>query len=224
MSTELPSIVKELAAAASIQAQAANRLWLALMTVVVFALFHRSPSPTGGADIPGGIGSIPDAAYVPVLLVLLAVLSVAFASAHAQHVRAQKLARRKLKADCGTGSKHSQELFDMMCEPSVIRVAPLSQSLRLDWQFHDTAGGCPPWLIRISAVHYAILKLGAILVYFGLPQAALWLVYARATDPYYLLLLPAILAGGTLLQVTLVELADGCRIFRIIRTPSASPE
>jgi hypothetical protein len=220
MNPEQSALIKDLASAVSTQAQVANRLWLTLMTVALFALYHKAgPASTAGEIplLPGWLAVQPADLY-PVLLLILAVLCVAFASAHAQQVRAQKLARKQMRHLRSTESGvNPAELFDMLCQPSVIRVAPLAQSLRQKYQFHDTADGCPEWLRYTSGAYYVVLKISAIAIYFLLPLWALLSVTTRIYEMVsWIMLIPALLAGCTVLQVAINELIDGYDILGII--------
>lgn len=159
-----------------------------------------------------GIGPIPENIFVHVLFTVMVILGIAFASAHAQQVRAQKLARRYLESLPISDSRlHPKELFDMLCVPSVVRVAPLAQSFRGDYEFFETKENCPSWLMRASAAYYFILKFTAVMIYFVLPVATTWVVgsalyKAGAMEPWLLWL--GIIGIMALAQVTLRELAD----------------
>ena len=175
MGTQSIPIVKELAGAVFTQSQVANRYWIALMAVALFALLPRvGPSQTQTIDLPLGLGAVEPASLHPALFALLVVLIVAFAAAHAQQVRAQKLAQAYIdKMTVVDGELHPRELFDMLRQPSVIRVAPLAQSLRGKYQFFGTAGECPAALWWGSVVYYGVLKLASIGISFLLPGWAL---------------------------------------------------
>lgn len=220
MTSEQTSLLKDLATAVSTQAQVANRLWLTLMTVAMFALYHKTSPTSASGEVPlfPGWLTVQSADLYPVLSLILIVLSVAFASAHAQQVRAQKLARKQMKSlRSPENGANPAELFDMLCQPSVIRIAPLAQSLRWNYQFHDTAGGCPEWLWYTSGVYYAALKISAIAIYFLLPLWALFSVTARNYQMVsWIMIIPALLAGCTILQVAVTEMIDGYDILRII--------
>ena len=215
------TVVKELAAAVSIQAQVANRFWIALMTVALFALLPKAgPSETSTINLPLGIGAVESASLNPVLFAMLAIMIVAFAGAHAQQVRAQKLAQDHIdtlaKSNMGLDPR---ELFDMLRQPSVTRVAPLAQSIRGPFQFSRTARDCPAVLWWASVCWYVLLKLASIAVYFMLPGWALWTVGARLHDVHALstaLWFPAIIAGVALAQVTFTDLAYLVRVAKVI--------
>ncbi|MFH1726452.1 MAG: hypothetical protein ABII00_17720 [Elusimicrobiota bacterium] len=224
--------IKDLASAVSTQARVANRLWLTLMTVVVFTLLQLTGAgqQTQGIALPLGLGSVSPETLYPVLFSLLIILSVAFASAHAQQVRARKLAEGYIGSLSEVAEKpHPREFFDMLCQPSVIRVAPLAQSLRGKYQFFATAAACPDWLWWTSAAYYVLLKASAILIYFLVPGWALILVGIRLwkTDAVPLILLVvAPIAFIPLLQVILNEVASAWKTLCVItkRPGSEAPE
>src|ERR1700680_2883174 len=87
------AIVKELADAVSTQAQVTNRSWLGLITVSLFAVLPRVPTRDGNVPLPFSLGEVSPVWFHGIVFVILIVMAIAFASAHAQQVRAQKLAQ-----------------------------------------------------------------------------------------------------------------------------------
>jgi len=219
-------IVKELAVAVSTQAQVANRYWLTLMTVALFALLPRIAGPEAGTiTLPFGLGAVESASLNPILFGLLIVLAVAFAAAHAQQVRAQKLAQRYIDdLQPAPGQLHPRELFDMLRQPSVIRVAPLAQSLRGRFQFYATANECPAHLWWISVVYYGLLKVASIAVYFLLPWWAIVSVAAslhNTTSRAAVIVVPALAASVVLLQVMVADLVYTWQVLKRLAHRSA---
>ncbi|MBI3636787.1 MAG: hypothetical protein HY216_11365 [Candidatus Rokubacteria bacterium] len=221
-------IVKELAAAVSTQAQVSTRIWLALMTVVLVAVLPRVPVDGGrkGVSLPLGLGAIDPIWFDPFIFALLVILTIAFATAHAQETRAQELAQGRLdsltkaweaNAKKHVGEIHPRELFDMLRLPSVNRVAPLAQASRGRYQFYATSDHCPGWLRMASAAYYGLLKLTSLIVYLGVPAWALWDVHNRMTLDRAPSLIAAL--GGTLAVVTLVQilLTDGRYSLKTLR-------
>ena len=179
--------VKELATAVSTQAHVSNRVWLTLMTAALVAVIPRSSPAQGTAlSLPFGFGDIEPNSFYFVMFAVLVVSTIAFAAAHAQQVRAQKLAQRAIDALADNSQRvmgiHPRDLFDMLREPSVNRVAALSQLLRGRYQFYGDNLRCPPLLRAVSTVYYFILKSVSLIVYFGLPATAVWQTYARAVS------------------------------------------
>jgi ABC-type multidrug transport system fused ATPase/permease subunit len=220
------ALVKELAAAVSTQAQVANRTWIALVTVAVIAVLPRASSGVASQQVtlPLGLGVVDAAWFDPFAFVLLVILTIAFSAAHAQQVRAQKLAQNvvdSLAAKNATNATliHPRELFDMFRLPSVNRVAPLAQSLRGRYQFYATGNRCPAWLRVVSTAYYAFLKSAAMLVYFGVPTWALWTVHSRLAltgSLRWVAMLAGFLAGATLLQLLLTDTRYSLKVLQVI--------
>lgn len=177
--SEIARQVKDLATAVSTQAQVSNRIWLGLMTVAVISLLPQTLA-ANGVTVPFFLVRVSATWFHLVLFALLIVFTVAFASAHAQQVRAQVLAYRfidKVPANLELAGMHPRELFDIFRMPSVNRVAPLAQSIRGKYQFYSGKEGCPPALRVATAVYYILLKLVSMVVYFGVPAFALIRTY-----------------------------------------------
>jgi hypothetical protein len=207
------AVVRELARAVSTQAQVANRLWIVLMTVAFFAVLPLEPTD-GKLPLPFGFGKVDAVLFHSIVYSILVVVALAFASAHAQQVRAQRLAQDVVDSLSTTAVRvdevHLRELFDMWRLPSLNRVAPLAQALRGKYQFYKTRTECPQWLRGVTIVYYVLLKLTALLVFFGLPLWALWHAHASISVSGRIfevaLFGGGVLAGLALLQVALTEL------------------
>jgi hypothetical protein len=183
MSTPAPAItnekerrelVKDFANAVSTQADVANRTWLALMSVAIVAMIPHA----NGVTLPFSLGEVPPSWFHGVVFSFLAVLAIAFASAHSQQVRAQTLAHKVIDSlgpilgpDCAI---HPRDYFDMQRKPSLIHIASLAQSLRGEHQFFTTAAGIPIWRKKITVVLYGLWKVIGFLIYFVFPVLALW--------------------------------------------------
>jgi hypothetical protein len=173
--------IKDLATAVSTQAQVSNRIWLGLVTIAVISLLPQDPN-TIDVPLPFGLGKVPSTWFYPVLFSLMIVLTIAFASAHAQLVRAQKLAQRFVDSFgdyAEFAGMHPRELFDMFRLPSLNRVAPVAQSIRGKYQFYSHKAKCPTFLIAAGTVSYALLKVISMTVYFGVPAFALLRTYGK---------------------------------------------
>jgi len=196
------------------------------MTVALFALLPRiNPAETQSINLPLGLGSVAPASLYPILFGVLIVLIVAFAAAHAQQVRAQKLAQDHIdRMDASDGELHPRELFDMLRQPSVVRVAPLAQSLRGKFQFFATANECPAVLWWGSVAYYVLLKWASIGIYFVLPGWALWSLGMRLYETKTLsatLWFPAGVAAFALAQVMLTDFLYSFRVLsHLSRKPS----
>jgi len=218
---ERRALVKELAGAVSVQAQVANRAWLSLITVALFAVLPRVPTKDGNVSLPFSLGEVDPIWFHAVVFFILVVLTIFFAAAHAQQVRAQKLAQTvvdSLGADrTSDDSVHPRELFDMLRVPSLNRVAPLAQMLMGRYQFYATVGRCPKWLRVVSVSYYGLVKLVALVVFFGLPVWALWHAYGMVSLAGCLRV--ALAAGGSVAGVTLVQvlITDAIYMSEILR-------
>ncbi|HKV94961.1 MAG TPA: hypothetical protein VJW20_20615 [Candidatus Angelobacter sp.] len=168
--------VKDLAEAVSTQSEAANRTWLALITVALFALVPHTNSRS--ISLPFSLGDVPQAWFHGFAFTLLWALAVAFAVVHSQQVRAQKLAQGiidSLGSILGpTCNIHPRDYFDMCRKASLIHVASLAQSLRGKYQFYTAKGTAPTWLLVVTIIAYAGWKLIAFSIYFAVPFWALW--------------------------------------------------
>jgi len=169
-------LVKELADAVSTQAEVANRTWLALVTVAIVAVIPHT-ADKGNIRLPFGFEDVKESWFHGIVFSLLVVLAIAFASAHAQQVRAQKLAHGIITSlgsilgpMCGV---HPRDYFDMLRKPSLIRIASLAQSLRGKHQFRDTTVGLPNWLRKLTVRLYWLWKTIGLGIYFVFPLVAL---------------------------------------------------
>lgn len=193
MAAALPSIavekeqrdlVKELATAVSTQAEVANRMWLALITVAILALMPHVPTKSGTVNLPFNLGEASPLWFSWILFSILVGLAIAFAAAHAQQIRAHQLAQSviaRTPAALTIGILHPRDYFDMLRKPSVTRVASLAQVLRGRYQFYSSNKGLPSWLRRITTFYYMLLKLVSMIIYFCLPICALVFAWNRVS-------------------------------------------
>jgi hypothetical protein len=220
MKDDLIPLIKELASAVSIQVQVSNRHWIALATLSLIALLPRDPSPTFA--LPFGLGSVPPDAFYLALFGLLAVMSLAFSSAHAQSMRATRMAHKalnELDKSVLVGVVRGRDLFDMMRHPSLIRVAPLAQ---LFGELGARAATPRIWRRRLAAAYYFALKVPSWAVYFLLPAVALWHTAVRIQvrgPSRWILLGVAGLATVPLVQILAVDITYGRDIGRILSKP-----
>jgi hypothetical protein len=224
-------LVQELAAAVSTQAEVVNRSWLALMTVALFGVLPRIPGHDGNVSLPLNLGEVDPGWFHSVVFAILVVLTIAFAAAQAQQVRALKQAHAVIDSMV-TGSKlpddvHPRELFDMCRLPSLNRVAPLAQLLRGRYQFFVNSRDCPAWLRAASVGYYALLKLASLVVYFGLPSWALWAAYRNIPPAGRIgcfLAVGGALAAVTLLHVLVSDVWYAANILRYLWLNPDSPQ
>lgn len=229
---EQRALVKELADAVSTQAKVSNRFWIVLMTAALVALLPRVQQSNQAEQValPFQLGEVDPLSFHVVIFVILVTLTIAFASAHAQQVRAQKLAQRRLDLLAAFQSEvsglHPRELFDILRLPSVNRVAPIAQYLRGKYQFFDAVPSCPRWLRTLSTWYYLLLKVVSLGIYFGLPALALWHSYDRLpiTGPLmWLLTGVGAIAAVTLLQVIVADIFYVATVKRAIQASPGPP-
>jgi hypothetical protein len=119
------------------------------MTVAFFTVLPRVQKD-GSLTLPFGFGSADPAVYHITISSILVILAIAFASAHAQRMRAQHLAQIEINSIAISkpmkGYLHLREIFNMLRMPSFNRVAPLPQLLLGKYQFYKTSHDCPAWL------------------------------------------------------------------------------
>lgn len=173
---ESRELVKDLAEAVSTQSEAANRTWLALITVALFALVPHTSEAS--IPLPFSLGDVPQAWFYGFAFTLLWALAVAFAVVHSQQVRAQKLAQTiidSLGSSLGPSCNiHPRDYFDICRKASLIHVASLAQSLRGKYQFYTAKTEAPTWLLIATIFAYAGWKVIAFSIYFVVPFWALW--------------------------------------------------
>jgi len=197
-----------------------NLMWIGAIVAAFVVLLPQVP-PEGGtpatAELPFSLGSGPAPVVYPLAFAILAILIVALAAAHTQHIRADKLAHsvidtmnRILLVD---GIELlPRDLFDMLRQPSLTRVAPLAQWVRGRWQFEGETTPCPLWRRVMSIGLYVVLKVVVLLVLFAAPGVALFVGYgqvrASGIGQSWIGLLAAVglIAGGSLVLVTVADI------------------
>ena len=194
------TVIKEFAAAVSTQAQVANRIWLGLMTVALVALLPRESAAPGKLDLPFSLGKVDGVTFSVIVSSMLVVLTIAFSSAYAQQSRAHKRAQSFLDSisinATAYGGVYPREWFDMLRLPTFNRVAPLPQSLRHSW----------PGFVRIF--YYLLLRLTAMVVFFGLPAYALFREREKTIQRGFLCWIITLGAGLAILTLAQVFVGD----------------
>ena len=225
---ERRELVRELASAVSTQAHVANRAWFALMTVTLLAVLPPVSAKDGNMSLPFSLGVVDPIWFHLVVYSVLVVLAIAFAAAHAQQVRAQRLAHSvidSLADNRATDLVHPRVFFDMWRMPSLNRVAPLAQSLRGKDEFSAVSRRCPELLRVIIVLYYSLLKLVSLLVYFVLPGWALWKGFASVTAVSWLLRIleiGGVLAGFALLEVLVLDIIYSVRVYSHLQKPPSA--
>jgi hypothetical protein len=212
MADERADRIKDLAAATTVQTEVANRAWTTLMTVAVLAVLPRPQ--VAEIALPLGLGTVPPVSFHLAMFSMLAVLIIAFSAAHAQQVRAQRLAMNALAAlgneSISESKIHPRDYFDMLRSPSLTRVAPLAQLFQGVDAFYGSSRRPPSWRRRISVPYYVALKIVSWVVYFGFPTAALWLSFVRmqpAAPWWWPLCIVGVVSTMPLVHVLLVDVS-----------------
>jgi hypothetical protein len=228
MPDDRANLVKELATATSTQTQVSNRSWLALITVSVLAVLPESQNPE--TPLPLGLGNVSTTWFHFVMFSLLVVLSIAFAAAHAQQVRAQRLSNFALD---GLGEQplselrvHPRDLFDILRVPSVNRLAPIAQLFQGMDAFYGSGKRPPRWRKTLSIFYYLALKVASWLVYFGFPVVALWFSFDHIPWRdwrYWALVVAGAIATLPILHVFLVDVVYVAQVSRVIGVEHRRP-
>jgi hypothetical protein len=216
-------LVKNLADAVSMQADVTNRTWLALISVAVVALIPHMKDVT----LPFSLGDVPQPWFHGVIFYFLVVLAIAFASAHSQQVRAQKLAQLvidTLGPNLGSGCAiHPRDFFDIQRKASLIHIASLAQSLRGKYQFYTTATGLPIWQKKITVFLYGVWKTIGFIIYFVFPIVALWKAHQDFSASGLLYVGNIFFTGVAIFalgQVLLLDLLYAITIFKQLLQPA----
>lgn len=182
-------LLKELAKGYSVQSKISNTYWLSLIVISVISITTISNTShvgtvenlTNKLDLPFGLGKIEPEIFPLISGIMISVLSVVFASVFLQAQRTRKLVQILIesisKEDIFIHNIHLQDLFDSIIEPTLNRVAPISQSILGVNQFFNVENKEKKQnkFYRILAiVLYVFLKIAAILIFFGLPLYSLF--------------------------------------------------
>jgi hypothetical protein len=179
--------IKFLADAVSSQAQIANKLWLSMTTVAMFAVLARKQAGTSEIKLPFSLGSVEEKCFYPIAYALLIILMISFSSSYVQQVTAQTRAQRALDIiEKEPGAERLRPIrfwFDVWRKPNLNRVGSLPLSIGVKRESRHW------WntVIKIVRIlYYLILKFIAALVYFFLPLASLWRTFLYLDLPSWL--------------------------------------
>ncbi len=172
---KIPSVVKDLAEAASKQTEVANKYWIYMAIICLFVLI---PKPIGLEKnsllkLPLDLGEVETRYYYLVLLILVSVLTISFCSAHAQVIRVQFLFDRAIDRykliENNMYKLHPRDLFDVLRLPALSRVAPLALIARGEKQFYTDAIVITKARKILTGIYYILLKILSFSIYVGLP-------------------------------------------------------
>jgi hypothetical protein len=224
------SLVKLVAEAASVQAKVTNRLWLAVIAVTIVVFLPTTPGATT-VQLPFNLGAVPPGAFYPVVFAILSILAVALAAAHAQQVRADRIAHHVVtELSSGAGKRepvslHLRDLLDILRHPSLTRVAPLAQVITGHYHSQiksdDSQGpGTNKRRAWTLAAFYLLLKLFTLVVLFVIPMAGVVVAYRRVTMALdgWLLYVLALTGLVAFLSLLLAAIADSRSVRRVAAT------
>lgn len=209
--SELVTLLRELSEAVSLQAKIANKLWIALITVAVinFLPVTQAASQPKTRTLPFNLGEVDSNVFGSVAYLMLVVIVIAFAAAHAQQIRSQRFVQLEVSDIIDKGVRiygiHPRDLFDLFRMPSLTRVASLPQLLRGKDSSFTRPSSLSPVKKILARTYYVMLKIASLTVYFGLPTLALVAAYLNLGDsgPHRF----ALTAGGVLALVSLLQVA-----------------
>ena len=179
--------IKDLAEAASNQIKIGNRIWIGLIILSIFIILPR-PNIQGmkTVSLPFDFPDVEFIYFYFVSILLLSVFIIAFCQAHAQSIRALKLAHRAIDKmmdrTLANETIYPRDFFDMLIIHSFSRVAPLPQLLRGKYQFFPESSECPRYLRRLITLYYVILQILSIIVYYCVPGIAFTIALMRYFD------------------------------------------
>lgn len=177
-------IIKDLAEAASNQIKIGNRIWISLIVLSIFVILPRQFIPgTRMYSLPLGLPDVEYIYFYFVSILLLSVFIIAFCQAHAQSLRALKLAHRVINKirdnKLANDTIYPRDFFDMLIIPSFSRVAPLALLMKGKYQFFPERDECPIFLCGLPTLYYIILAILSIIVYYWVPAIALAIALTR---------------------------------------------
>lgn len=153
-------LIKDLSEGYSAQSQTANRFWVLLIVASIVTLTGRAEKDSGLIELPFTLGKVSIIDFYSIMIILISVLSIAFASAMIQAIRARKLIQNVIDSipelNRYIGGIHIQDIVDVTLKPTFNRVAPIAQYLHGKDQFFD--GKKKPGTKIVAVVVYTFLK------------------------------------------------------------------
>lgn len=169
--------VRDLAEGFSEQSKLANRTWFVLFAIMVLVVVPDSSLDTSGRKVlPFGFGAISRGLFDSVSLYVLCIVTISFCSARAQALIAYDLAHRRITdiqnqvVDDKLGSFPlstipQRRFFDIMTTATLVRTGPLGVLAKHTYQKWG-------YINKIASVYFIILKALAMIVFLGIPTAA----------------------------------------------------
>lgn len=147
---------------------------------------------------------VPPELVLPIGFALLAILVIALAAAHAEHVRADAFAHALISKLPEAQVSDARALLDILRVPGLTRVAPIALWARGGWQ-QDGRAWLRPFRRVAGGVLYLLLKLVVIAVLFVVPALALWESYDQVKAAHLGITLTRAL--GVLMWIALLSLS-----------------
>lgn len=172
-------LIKELAEGFSRQSKTSNQFWITLIITSIITITAQ-PDINNLVELPFTLGKVKTENFYSIVLILICVLSIAYASAMIQAIRARKLIQKVINnMDKKIYYKvHIQDVLDCMLIPTYNRVAPISQFLLGKNQFY---GELKPkkYLKILSTIFYVLLKLTTYIFLYIVPVYSMLLSWNK---------------------------------------------
>ncbi len=159
----------------STQAKNTNRYWILLASASIFSFIAESKCDL--IDLPFGLGSVSQIDFYSIIVFILSVLIIAFASAQLQAYRTRQLIQKLIEKETSNKSEyiddfHIQDIFESIVTPTINRVGPIAQFAQGRNQFFGDKKPSKFWRL-LSTSLYLILKMVSMMVIYLLPALAL---------------------------------------------------
>jgi hypothetical protein len=199
-------VIKELSEGYSRQSKTSNQFWITLIIASIITITAQ-PDTNNLVELPFTLGKVKTVDFYSIVLILICVLSIAYASAMIQAIRARKLIQKVIDNmdEKFYYSVHIQDILDCMLIPTYNRVAPISQFLLGKNQFY---GELNPnkYLIKLITVFYVILKITTYIFLYIVPVYSILLSWDKicAYESDSIIIKPYFLIG--LIVISLIVL------------------
>lgn len=165
-------LIKTLSEGYSVQSETANKFWLFLIISCIITITGKPEKESGLIELPFTLGKVNIADFYSIMIILICILLIAFASAMIQAIRASKLIRAVINTmseqDKFHYKVHIQDLVDCTVKPTFNRVAPVAQYLLGKNQFLGDAK--PRKDIKLfSSIFYSFLKITTFIFIYIIP-------------------------------------------------------
>jgi hypothetical protein len=147
------------------------------MVSCIITITGRPDKESSLIELPFTLGKVNSSDFYSIMIILICTLSIAFASAMIQAIRARKLIQTIIdgidEKDKYSDKVHIQDLVDCTLKPTFNRVAPIAQYLLGKNQFFSDRK--PSKKIKLlSTFFYSILKVTTFIFIYFIPVAAVY--------------------------------------------------